>query len=457
MYYTALLDHHSGDVHGAKVQVSPHVWHTLISTWDKDTDQTCMSIDGGAPHCGGSGGLANLAADTASILRLGCSSHGDGYPFHGEVASALYFDDAMSAADQTKLDATMRAAHFGSAPAPTETRTPVAWMSGVNVDVSTPGYLLKTGGGSGGQGANGGYSAGAVSTQEITYTVEPQGVSFKCDASLTATPNYPAAGMLLGLGYADSGQHYKDIEYAIYCDVLGTPPFQVYEGSGGSTVPVFTDHTTITSNDEFKVQVTGNVVQYFKNNVLLYESNRPVPQFPLRVDTSIRNDGCAFTDVAIFSGTAVEIEVQDAVLSTTDVNAAVAGGASPGFVGSYCIDDDLTNFCHTAGSEGSGQQPWLELDLGSVRSVTSVKIWNRADYPDRLGNHELLVSLDGASWTICGTYTAPSVAAQAAGTVSVPFEEVCVAQARYVKIQLRGVRVGNSKLLNLAEVKVFGL
>ena len=51
--------------------------------------------------------------------------------------------------------------------APTETRTPVAWMSGVNVDASKPGYLLKTGGGSGGQGANGGYSAGAVSTQEI--------------------------------------------------------------------------------------------------------------------------------------------------------------------------------------------------------------------------------------------------------------------------------------------------
>ena len=184
--------------------------------------------------------------------------------------------------------------------APTETRTPVAWMSGVNVDASKPGYLLKTGGGSGGQGANGGYSAGAVSTQEITYNEEPQGVSFKCDASLTATPNYPAAGMLLGLGYADSGQNYKDIEYAIYCDVLGTPPFQVFEGSGGSTVPVFTDHTTITSKDEFKVQVTGNVVQYLKNNMLLYESNRPVPQFPLRVDTSIRNDGCAFSDVAIF-------------------------------------------------------------------------------------------------------------------------------------------------------------
>lgn len=48
-----------------------------------------------------------MASGRSSNLRLGCSPHG-GYPFKGDIVSALYFDAYMSANDQVKLAAAMQ-------------------------------------------------------------------------------------------------------------------------------------------------------------------------------------------------------------------------------------------------------------------------------------------------------------------------------------------------------------
>ena len=106
---------------------------------------------------------------------------------------------------------------------------------------------------------------------------------------------------------------------------------------------------------------------------------------------------------------------------------------------SKCIDGVTNNVCHTTSNEN---EAWLRLDLGSKKSIASVKIWNRHNCcQERFGAHVVQTSNDGTSFTTCGSYTLPSGPG--------PYTEPCDASARYVRL-----RMTHTGTLNLAEVQV---
>eukprot|EP00937_MAST-01D_sp_MAST-1D-sp2_P004710 g4710.t1 len=120
---------------------------------------------------------------------------------------------------------------------------------------------------------------------------------------------------------------------------------------------------------------------------------------------------------------------------------------SADYPASNCNDGILDNSCDSACDDAvisDGKQPWLEMDLGAARAVSSVKIWNREDCcQERVGAHVLELSNDGSAWTMCFDGSLPASYG--------PFNEACVGIARYVRL-----RMTHAACLNLAEVQVFG-
>jgi hypothetical protein len=87
-------------------------------------------------------------------------------------------------------------------------------------------------------------------------------------------------------------------------------------------------------------------------------------------------------------------------------------------------------------------QPWWQVDLGAVKSVRSIDIFNRTDCcADRLTNYNVMTSTNGSTWSTINHAT------QAGNPSSLAVN----AQARYVKVQLVGTNP-----LSLAEVYVWG-
>ena len=109
---------------------------------------------------------------------------------------------------------------------------------------------------------------------------------------------------------------------------------------------------------------------------------------------------------------------------------------------SKCVDGDLNNFCHSDVGESS---PSLTLDLGTVKPIAYVAVYNRAGQLSRLGEYTISYRLSSSGpWTICSFETA---AADALG----PLVSRCLQLARYVRVQLPG----DNRILNLAEVEVY--
>jgi hypothetical protein len=97
--------------------------------------------------------------------------------------------------------------------------------------------------------------------------------------------------------------------------------------------------------------------------------------------------------------------------------------------------------CHTLSGTGS----WLQIDLGATHTIAQVTIYNRQDCCQyRLAHHQIWLS---DSSTTPATKCFDGTAGNSAG----PFKEECIGTGRYVRIVLPG----NSRMLNLAEVKVF--
>lgn len=90
---------------------------------------------------------------------------------------------------------------------------------------------------------------------------------------------------------------------------------------------------------------------------------------------------------------------------------------------SALIDGDL----HTRWTTETSQQPgqWIQLDLGSVQSFSSIRMDSRGSDNDYARGYEVLVSGDGDKWTI---------AAKGTGVSSVILVEFPEQSARYVKI-----------------------
>lgn len=96
--------------------------------------------------------------------------------------------------------------------------------------------------------------------------------------------------------------------------------------------------------------------------------------------------------------------------------------------------------------------PWWQVDLGSLREISYVNIWNRAnecgttDCPGRLVPFSLQISSDGVAWTTATTVTA----VQSIYKLPIdPFNN----RAMYVRIQST---VNANESLHVAEVQVMG-
>ena len=152
----------------------------------------------------------------------------------------------------------------------------VAWeaISGVEKNGNS---ISKTG------GVNG-WNAGAFSFNQINSNGYMQFI-----ASETNT------NRMLGLNSSNVSFNYNDIDYAFYLVSGGN--LLVYEnGTNRGSVGSYS------TNDTLRINVSGNTVEYLKNNALIYTSS-VAPSPPLYVDASINTVGGTLNNVQIASAT----------------------------------------------------------------------------------------------------------------------------------------------------------
>jgi hypothetical protein len=97
-------------------------------------------------------------------------------------------------------------------------------------------------------------------------------------------------------------------------------------------------------------------------------------------------------------------------------------------------------------------QPWLEVDLGEVKHVADVRVWNRTDVAkDRLSDFYVLASVDPiVSSSLADVLAQAGVSAEfVAGQAGRPTTVSMDTQARYVRLQLTG-----TESLHVAELEV---
>lgn len=114
-----------------------------------------------------------------------------------------------------------------------------------------------------------------------------------------------------------------------------------------------------------------------------------------------------------------------------------------GTLAKHRIYDSLPNlFFHT----GEETQPYIDIDLGGVRTVDRVVVVNRHDCCyERARGLKLLTSVDGNTFS--------SVAARDTRSIFRRWDvSLSQARARYVRLQLPGDR----RILHLADVRVYG-
>lgn len=94
---------------------------------------------------------------------------------------------------------------------------------------------------------------------------------------------------------------------------------------------------------------------------------------------------------------------------------------------------------------GEAAHPWVQIDLGAVRDVKAVSIWNRAEVGDRAAGLTVQVSRDGEQWTDA------SDALDVAGQWEVEMPDDT--EARYVRLRVAGEA---PTYLHLKHVRVYG-
>jgi hypothetical protein len=128
---------------------------------------------------------------------------------------------------------------------------------------------------------------------------------------------------------------------------------------------------------------------------------------------------------------------------------------------SNCIDGDLTTVQDTGSCKVQGSwnsvDPWLQIDLGTTHNVGQVTLYNiqdsyRPEVVARLAHHQIWLS-DSLTTPATKCFDGTAGNGDVGSTENIgPFEEECIGTGRYVRIVLPG----GSRILNLAEVKVFG-
>ena len=96
--------------------------------------------------------------------------------------------------------------------------------------------------------------------------------------------------VMAGLGNADSGVDYTDVDYGIHPAAGYFHVFEAgaYRGQFGSYA----------AGDRFRVEVQYGVVRYRHNGAVFYTSTVP-PKYPLRADVSLYEPGTTISDVRV--------------------------------------------------------------------------------------------------------------------------------------------------------------
>lgn len=162
--------------------------------------------------------------------------------------------------------------------------------------------------------------------------------------------------------------------------------------------------------------------------------------------------------------------------STTPVNFALnqlATQSSTGYsaLASRAVDGNTNgNFNNNSVTHTNTENtPWWQVDLGNVKNIDTIKIWNRTDCcTDRLSDFNVFIS-DVDFGTISSTNdpivitqhpnvwaTYISGQAYTSGSPTAPTTINVQRSGRYVRIQLRNSATNPSRPLSLAEVQVFG-
>jgi hypothetical protein len=227
---------------------------------------------------------ADLASNT-DVLKLSVS-----------VCSTVNGGPAISTDAGTSTEPTKTA----TAKAPTKAPTsyyhgPVTWTEPANVDASTDGYLEKP------AGSQGGWNAGAISAQAIASSSdEPHGVSFRCTTQHTDGRRDDKALIMVGLDTVQPNTNldYKDMPFAMYC-----------RDHQGGTLMVFKSGVQqgglnyaggYTATDVLKVQAVGSNIEFLKNDVVFYTTQRGDIPFPLHVDAILNQAGDTLADVIMY-------------------------------------------------------------------------------------------------------------------------------------------------------------
>ncbi|MHB8914793.1 MAG: galactose-binding domain-containing protein [Thiobacillus sp.] len=118
------------------------------------------------------------------------------------------------------------------------------------------------------------------------------------------------------------------------------------------------------------------------------------------------------------------------------------------------------DFAHGSVSHtGQDANAWLEIDLGAIEPIDSVRIWNRTDCcGERLRDYWLFISEQPflAGDTAAVLRSRPSVWGQVNLTPNPKSTiETSGVQGRYIRVQLNGDRAIDESFLSLAEVEVF--
>ena len=128
------------------------------------------------------------------------------------------------------------------------------------------------------------------------------------------------------------------------------------------------------------------------------------------------------------------------------------GGAAANAVdGNVMIDGNIGHGDHCTHTDDSGSSlsPWWMVDLGQVRAVRAIKIWNRGDCcSDRLQGFDIRIGTSASSYsTATACFTGGTAPLTSPFTVQVD----CEGSGRYLYIGLPG----RSAYLTLCEVEVY--
>lgn len=104
--------------------------------------------------------------------------------------------------------------------------------------------------------------------------------------------NETASTRAFGLNNNDVTTGYTDIDYTFYLAGNGTG--QIYENG------TFRASMTYAAGDRLRIAVVNNVVRYYRNGTLLFQS-AVTPTFPLRVDTALNTADSGFAGLSLYA------------------------------------------------------------------------------------------------------------------------------------------------------------